>query len=670
MIEVMQEGNYAVIFPSRRVPDFEAYQRALYGARYLPDRQVNIVPIEILPEIVLRLREIGLRMSMDAPLHKIIQSMTALQWVDLKAAQGRVERMDQEIRELEGTRGNPNGGLYEFQKYGIQWLSTRTTALLADDMGTGKTLQTLGSLPADCPTLVICPASVKSVWQEETRRWRPHISVEVLEGRDSFRWPEQRKLLIVNYDVLPPPHVPSCKDEECTGCARFLLDCPPHLTTVGDELHSCKSMKSARARSVSSIMHVTRRQQGRTWGLTGTPLLNTPPELWTIFSLLGIALEAFGSKKRFLSLFNATRRPEGGYEWGTPEAEVDAHMKRVMLRRKKEDVLKDLPKKSFVDIEVEIDSKAFAVCDDVFQSIGGDKGLDELEQMVLGDAPIPFERISEVRAVLAAAKIPAMLDRIEHYEGQNEPLVVASAHRAPIDILLKRKGWKVITGDVSSKDRAKIVHDFQAGRLKGVGLTIDAGGVGITLTRAAYMVMVDEKFTPGLNEQVVDRIYRIGQRRNILVERLVANHRMDKRLAVIVAVKKMLNELSVERARHLPEDQVNSKAFFDTKLETQGDALNAFLPASQVPPPDPRKIQPPSTALQEWCARALRTLDDLDPDRALEVNGVGFSKVDGPAGGSLRRTLDAKGGLSEAQWKMAIQICKKYRKQVGDAPTG
>ena len=112
-----------------------------------------------------------------------------------------------------------------------------------------------------------------------------------------------------------------------------------------------------------------------------------------------------------------------------------------------------------------------------------------------------FSEMSALRADLAAAKIPALVELVEEYEEQETPLVVFSAHRAPIDLLAKRNGWRVITGDETddSKDEAKRL--FQAGELKGIALTIGAGREGITLTHGAHMVFVDLSWVSKFNQQ-------------------------------------------------------------------------------------------------------------------------------------------------------------------------
>jgi SNF2 family DNA or RNA helicase len=160
-----------------------------------------------------------------------------------------------------------------------------------------------------------------------------------------------------------------------------------------------------------------------------------------------------------------------------------------------------------------------------------------------------FELLSAARAALATAKIPALLELVEDLEEQEEPCVIFSAHRAPIDALAEREGWAVITGDTSATKRTEIEEKFQRGELRGIGATIAAGGTAITLTRASRMIFVDRDWTPALNEQAEDRIHRIGSKKPVLYTNLVADHVLDRRIAEVLGRKRALIDASVDAAR-------------------------------------------------------------------------------------------------------------------------
>ena len=147
--------------------------------------------------------------------------------------------------------------------------------------------------------------------------------------------------------------------------------------------------------------------------------------------------------------------------------------------------------------------------------------------------------------MLAISKVPAAISIIEEYEEAEEPLIVFSSMRGPIDSLIERDGWEVITGGITSSARGPIVDKFQKGGLKGLGLTIGAGGVGITLTTGAYALFVDLDWNPANNSQAEDRIHRIGQSRPQLIKRIIANHALDQKICSILTKKQRIIEASV-----------------------------------------------------------------------------------------------------------------------------
>jgi hypothetical protein len=145
-------------------------------------------------------------------------------------------------------------------------------------------------------------------------------------------------------------------------------------------------------------------------------------------------------------------------------------------------------------------------------------------------------------------------------EDANEPIVVFSVHRAPIDHLGTRDGWATITGDTPAAARTEIEARFQRGELRGVAATIQAGGVAITLTRAHRAVFVDQDWTPALNAQAEDRICRIGQDRGVIITRIIADHALDRRIAQVLATKIEIIEGSVDAAATNEPDMTREDA--------------------------------------------------------------------------------------------------------------
>lgn len=666
-LETEGEGSSFVLIRSRGLPieRFKAYREAVAGARYDRARRAQIAPLDQVPAILVRLRDARFHVSVEASLVATLQNLSGQQWLDLKSAQDRASKIDEVLRAK-------NMSLYPFQRLGVQWLATRYGALLADEQGLGKTIQAITAVPAGVPVLVVAPAVAKGVWTREVARWRPHLKVSMLAGRDSFRWPERGEMVVTNYDILPEihqvpcdgklpakpcvscgtavnhlgikvkalpgTHEPGCtgflEREECPGCHK-LLDLPlPETVVLYDEAQALKSGKARRTKRGRALSSAVRRKSGRAWLLTGTPMMNDPKELWSVYKAAGLAEEAFGDWSTFIQLFNGKALFFGGYEWGSPKAEVVERIRRVSLRRKREEVLPDLPVKTHREIVVDVDRKALAECDRFLEEHGGiERVLGLIEA-----AGIRFETMSRVRQALSMAKTPALLAMVKIHEENNpdSPLVVFSAHRFPVDQLAKRAGWRVITGDTPAAERTLIEDAFQAGKLKGVACTIKAGGVAITLTRSHYAIYVDREFTPAWNAQSEDRICRIGQTRGCMIDILVANHQLDQRVSELLTRKQTLIEQSVDAARD------RERAYEHVDTEAEADLLAKTAPEAETL----RKLRHAATTdAERWAERNLHELE--------------FDVADKRVALSLAEEMSGV-GLSDAQWALAIRVCKRY----------
>jgi len=218
----------------------------------------------------------------------------------------------------------------------------------------------------------------------------------------------------------------------------------------------------------------------------------------------------------------------------------------------KRDVLPQLPAKTVRDIEVNgLSAATKKLCDATLAALEA-IDVDLAKALAIASSTenkrITFRQFSEARAALATAKLQSAIEMVESFEDAGEPVVVFSAHRAPIDVLGTRVGWAVITGDTSADKRTEIENMFQAGKLKGVACTIKAGGVAITLTKACNALFIDEEWTPALNAQAQDRVYRIGQSRGVVITRLVATHALDRRIATLLAEKTEIITSAVDAA--------------------------------------------------------------------------------------------------------------------------
>jgi hypothetical protein len=269
---------------------------------------------------------------------------------------------------------------------------------------------------------------------------------------------------------------------------------------------------------------------------------------------------------------------------------------------------------------------------------------------------------------------------VESFEEANEPVVVFSAHRAPIAAMAKRQGWAVIMGDTNQSDREDAVQAFQAGMLKGIACTIKAGGVGITLTKASKMIFCDLEWNPALNLQAEDRICRIGQTAsNLQYIRLVSDCAMDLHVLKLIDKKKDLIEASIENECGALTSTATTKGGVAIKQETREErdarvaqaianqARNEVL--SQLPMwtraiPSTLRNQSVDANLQAQIITASEALDNAC-DGATIMDGRGFNKPDS----YVMKNINSSGLLHDLNQqdllKFAWTKLLKYSGQVG-----
>jgi SWI/SNF-related matrix-associated actin-dependent regulator 1 of chromatin subfamily A len=648
----------------------DAAKRA--GAKYDKATKSYSCPTAQVPRFIELAEHAGLKPVVAPDLAKVLAPLAAGLRSDMMAAASGLQATEVKLagRGLE---------LYGHQREGIAWIAPRRRAALFDEMGLGKTITALCAIPEEVPVIVVCPAAVKHNWAAEARKWRPDMRVRVLDGRHKWEWPLAGAILVANDEVLP--------DLDKNGRS---YEIPPRYGDpkagtylVADEAHYAKNATTKRGRALKLVAQAALGRDGRCWLMTGTPLTNKPPELWNVLKVAQLAEPAFGTYPQFRTLMGATVNKAKRTEWtGDIDASVPDRLRDVSLYRKRRDVL-DLPAlmRTTVEVPGEFPPDVRVLLDDVIEALY-EQGVDldaaaELVDLtkVTGAA---FEQLSKARAALAIAKIPSMIDQVVEYEQHEEPLVVFSAHRAPIDVLSRRPGWAVITGAVTAAERTKIIEDFQAGKYKGVGCTIKAGGVGITLTRAAHIVFVDLDWTPAGNSQAEARCQRISQSRPVLVKRLVADHPLNRKVARVLRVNQELIDASVE-----PSAVLKPRTDHTADLKAQASRLERTLNGSALPPagglviptkksprptPAPTGLREPATAVERWVCQGLLQLLGDDPDGARDRNGVGFNKVDQIFGRSLALRVQEKGALTEKQYTAAVRMLTKYHRQIGQKP--
>ncbi|HEY5194915.1 MAG TPA: DEAD/DEAH box helicase [Solirubrobacteraceae bacterium] len=436
------------------------------------------------------------------------------------------------------------GELKPFQRAGVAYLLEQRRAFLADEQGLGKTIEALATLEADgaYPAVVVCPASLKLNWMREIERWLPGRSAQTLTGLGSKRarpvdpasgghTPDgvvsaaipPADITVVNYDIL-------------AARAQALAALAPRALVL-DESHYCKNAAAKRTQAVARLA-TSVPSDGLVLALTGTPVMNRPPELIAQLRILG-RLADFGSGAQF------GRRFKG----------ADAHVRlhwhlrsRCFVRRLKADVLPQLPAKTRTVVPVELDNEPeyrLAETDVIAWLRSRPLDLSELDAKIA--AALRAERLVRLNALkmlAARGKLHAALAWIHDFCSSGERLVVFARHREIQRAVIERFPHALhILGEDTHTARDASLSAFQAADRSGNQLivcSIEVAGQGITLTQASNVAFLELDWTPAKHDQAEDRCHRIGQQDAVNAWYLLAANTIDETMATLLERKRAI----------------------------------------------------------------------------------------------------------------------------------
>lgn len=474
------------------------------------------------------------------------------------AAEERAKRIDpaNAIRELEEYEGDED--LFPHQRAGVAFLATARRALLADEPGLGKTAQTIRALKRlhdngeqVFPALVACPNTLKKNWFREFGMWWPAVRVQVISGSASQRrkqFETDADVYVINWESLRSHSrlasygsVALARCPACGGHDEKVSEnrCEVHVrelnkidfkAVVADEIHRSKEPKSKQTRA---LWAATGDADIRI-ALTGTPIANNVLDLWSILHWL--SPEEWPSKTRWIdrmvdTMLNAFGgmivigvKPHMNDEF---YAGVNPRMRRMLKAR----VLPWLPPvlKERRDVEMSTkQAKAYKQMRDLMiAELEGGEALTapspltqttRLLQFASSYAEIDVDEVTgEYKAILAepSCKVDALMDDIKNGDFGDDSVAVCAVSRQLIEILSRALEKEkiphgLITGAQNEDERQKAVDDFQSGKIKWILFTAQAGGVGITLTAARRLVMLQRPWSLVDYKQALDRVHRIG----------------------------------------------------------------------------------------------------------------------------------------------------------------
>ena len=442
--------------------------------------------------------------------------------------------------------------LRDYQELGVRWLSMLNHygfgGILADDMGLGKTLQTIAFLSsvatADSKILILAPSSLIYNWKEEFEKFAPQMKVEVIYGLKASR----DEIIASNPQVAITSYASFRQDVEQYEKNQYQY-------LILDEAQVMKNSQTKIAQ------YLRKFDVPHTFALSGTPIENHVEELWSIFQIVLPGL--FPGKKEFKQL--------------SPET-ISHYVKPFIMRRKKSEVLQELPdliemtyKNELADDQKTIYLAQLKQMQDRILSSSEEElnrskmeilsGLMRLRQIC--DTPSLFLEDYDGES----GKLDSLLELLEQIKDGNQRVLIFSQFRGMLDIIekeldaLKMTSFK-ITGSTPANERQDMTNAFNSGQGDAFLISLKAGGVGLNLTGADTVILVDLWWNPAVEDQAIGRAHRMGQDKNVEVYRMITRGTIEEKIQELQTSKRHLvstildgtetrSSLSIEEIREI-----------------------------------------------------------------------------------------------------------------------
>jgi SNF2 family DNA or RNA helicase len=445
--------------------------------------------------------------------------------------------------------------LREYQKRGVAWIQylerLGLNACLADDMGLGKTIQVIAALIKErettkkvVPTLLIAPTSVVGNWNKEIEKFAPHLQVIVHHGSDRIQDLAAFKTASNKCDVLITSYTLARKDSK-------LLQAMTWQRIVIDEAQNIKNPAAEQTKAILKLKSTHRL------ALTGTPVENRLLDLWSIFNFLNPGY--LGKEAQFRKSFELPIQKERD---PVQSAILKKLVQPFILRRLKTDktIIKDLPdkveQKQYCNLTKEQGSLYEAIVKDVMKQLEEVEGIQRKGLMLstlmklkqVCNHPRQFLQDNSEFTATRSHKLQRLDEMVEEVTAEGESLLIFTQFteigEALQQYLKQVLGYQTyyLHGGTSRNKREQMITEFQDPETEPSAfvLSLKAGGVGITLTKANHVFHFDRWWNPAVEDQATDRAFRIGQKKNVFVHKFVTLGTLEERIDQMIEDKKKI----------------------------------------------------------------------------------------------------------------------------------
>ncbi len=440
--------------------------------------------------------------------------------------------------------------LRDYQMDGYSWLARLAQwgvgACLADDMGLGKTVQGLALLvdrAPNGPSLIVAPTSVCMNWENEARRFAPTLNPQILGSGD------RQKMLdnLAPYDLLICSYGLLQQEQAAEMLAKINFQ-----TVILDEAQAIKNTATRRSQGAMNL------QAEFKIIMTGTPLENHLGELWNLFRFINPGL--LGSLEQFNQRFAGPIERDRSNQ---AKQQLKKLIQPFILRRTKTQVLQELPPRTEIPIFVELSSEETAFYEALRrESLAvlnsndaqpGQKHLQILAAISKLRRSCCNTRLANPNISLPSSKLAAFGEIVEELLDNKHKALVFSQfvdHLQLIKEHIEQRGirYQYLDGSTPAKDRQARVDAFQRGEGELFLISLKAGGVGLNLTAADYVIHMDPWWNPAVEDQASDRAHRMGQQRPVTIYRMIAKNTIEEKIVALHSHKRDLADSLLDGA--------------------------------------------------------------------------------------------------------------------------